>query len=68
MPRVELASRWDQVVDVDQAIGEIGGAIAAEGLRGRTVMGHEQASTTLDLYTHQSGDRNRRILSAFADY
>jgi hypothetical protein len=29
------ASQWDQVTDVDQAIGEVEQAIAAEGLRGR---------------------------------
>jgi hypothetical protein len=29
------ASQWDQVTDVDQAIGEVEEAIAAEGLRGR---------------------------------
>jgi integrase len=33
----------------------------------QAVMGHEQASTTLNLYTHRSDDRDRRILRAFAD-
>jgi integrase len=31
------------------------------------VMGHEQASTTLNRYTHGSGDRDARVLGAFAD-
>jgi integrase len=33
----------------------------------QTVMGHEQASTTLDRYTHQSTDRDTRVRRAFAD-
>ncbi len=33
----------------------------------QAVMGHEQASTTLNLYTHRSGDRDQRVLRAFAD-
>jgi integrase len=32
------------------------------------VMGHEQASTTLDRYTHSSRDRDQRVLGAFADF
>ena len=30
------------------------------------VMGHEQASTTLDRYTHRSPDGNRRVLGGLA--
>lgn len=30
-------------------------------------LGHERASTTLDRYTHPSGDAGRRVLEAFAD-
>lgn len=33
----------------------------------QAVMGHEQASTTLNLYTHRSDDRHRRVREAFAD-
>jgi len=33
----------------------------------QAVMGHEQASTTLDLYTHASQGRDGRVLAAFAD-
>jgi hypothetical protein len=32
------------------------------------VMGHEQASTTLNSYTHASSDSERRVRNAFADY
>ena len=32
------------------------------------VMGHEQASTTLNRYTHGSNDRDARIRSALAAY
>jgi integrase len=32
-----------------------------------TVMGHEKATTTLNIYTHQSADRDKRIRNAFAD-
>jgi integrase len=32
------------------------------------VMGHEQASTTLDRYTHSTADRDRRVLASFAAY
>jgi integrase len=31
----------------------------------RTVMGHEQTSTTLDIYTHAPSDYEARVLSAF---
>jgi len=31
------------------------------------VMGHESASTTLELYTHQSGHADQRVREAFAD-
>ena len=31
------------------------------------VMGHEKASTTLNLYTHRSADRDKRVREAFAD-
>jgi len=34
----------------------------------REVMGHEQASTTLNLYTHGSNGRTKRVLDAFADF
>ncbi|RZU49204.1 site-specific recombinase XerD [Krasilnikovia cinnamomea] len=34
----------------------------------REVMGHEQASTTLNLYTHGSAGRTKRVLDAFADF
>ncbi|MDQ1646574.1 MAG: hypothetical protein QOJ50_2758 [Cryptosporangiaceae bacterium] len=30
-------------------------------------MGHQQASTTLNRYTHQHEDSERRILAAFDD-
>jgi hypothetical protein len=33
--QAELASRWDQVADLDEAIAEVEEAIAAEGLCGR---------------------------------
>jgi integrase len=32
------------------------------------VMGHEQASTTLDRYTHSTSDRDRRVLATFAAF
>jgi hypothetical protein len=32
------------------------------------VMGHEQASTTLDRYTYPSQDRDQRVRSVFADF
>lgn len=32
------------------------------------VMGHEQASTTLNRYTHHSGEHDSRVRSAFADF
>ena len=32
------------------------------------VMGHEQASTTLNRYTHASGDGERQVRNAFADF
>jgi integrase len=32
------------------------------------VMGHEQASTTLDRYTHSAPGRNERVLGALADF
>jgi hypothetical protein len=33
----------------------------------RTVMGHEQTSTTLDLYTHAPTDYEQRVIAAFED-
>jgi hypothetical protein len=33
-----------------------------------SVMGHENASTTLDLYTHRSADRDDRVRRALADF
>jgi integrase len=33
----------------------------------KEVMGHEQTSTTLNLYTHGSEGRTKRVLAAFAD-
>ena len=30
-------------------------------------MGHEQASTTLDIYTHAPDDDEARVLAAFGD-
>jgi integrase len=33
-----------------------------------TVMGHEQTSTTLDRYTHSTGDRDSRVLRSFAAF
>lgn len=32
------------------------------------IMGHEQAATTLDLYTHGSPDRDERVRGVFADF
>jgi integrase len=32
------------------------------------VMGHEQTSTTLNLYTHSTAERDRRVLRAFDAY
>jgi integrase len=32
-----------------------------------SAMGHEKATTTLNIYTHQSADRDKRIRTAFAD-
>ena len=34
----------------------------------KEVMGHEQTSTTLNLYTHGSEGRTKRVLDAFADF
>ncbi|MGE5829986.1 MAG: tyrosine-type recombinase/integrase [Micromonosporaceae bacterium] len=33
-----------------------------------SVMGHENASTTLNLYTHRSADRDDRVRRALADF
>jgi hypothetical protein len=33
-----------------------------------TVMGHEQATTTLNLYTHRSPDRDSRVRRALAEF
>ncbi|WKU08768.1 tyrosine-type recombinase/integrase [Micromonospora sp. HUAS LYJ1] len=32
------------------------------------VMGHEQTSTTLNRYTHSTGERDRRVLASFAAF
>ena len=33
-----------------------------------SAMGHEKATTTLNIYTHQSADRDQRLRSALADF